>query len=286
MSAFAQPLISNKNTVLNSENCFKANVTMKNESKTKPNVNLLNLLHSCQNSSVNGNVFKPIGNRIVVPLKFPRKMNTDVSSSQKCDKVTKDPVLLQSFVTSTKTTKPIKMEYPFQKKKVIDMTWNSLSKEEADYSVLTPIEIKKEIEQEASDISQMTPTRSSNQKNDFTYFYCDNHKIKEEIKSFTSEFPGYFSNSSQSDVYAELTCLSWLRNSKSKQILEILKKCNPDKPFSSFPEWLTDKECSNIESKMQSIFTAYSKIQVSQFLLILVLKCFYLPVFCLYISHE
>jgi len=240
----------------------------------KPDINLLSVLH--HNKSENGNVFKPIGNRIVVPLKIPRKSKALVQSTEFCNNTT----ITSSSVTSGVSLKVNeKKENTFQFKNVIDMTLKSPTEKGVICNVLTPLCMKQEQENEKSfPQAQMKKINFVSTSGDFASMPNEKQKIPNELSN-----PPSFQASSDKDDNAELTCLSWLTNNKSKQILEILGKCNPD-----FPEITWSDDYLKIDDKkFEAIFTACSKIQVRQKIIIMIIIkmiCFFYMVYVFFFT--
>ena len=253
-SASSKSSNAGKRSALNLENCFDLKAQASDQ---KPKINLLDLLHL--KKSENSDVFKPIGNRIIVPLKIPSipKLKT-----LKPLENSKNTVAILPHSSYAAICANVKKENTstFQFRKVIDMTLKSSSEVGVDCNALTPIDIKQEFQEDAKAFPVTAKTdKALKSTGVFTAFRDGKQKTNDKVKHLTSKLRSLqrFSQS-HDDISEELTCLSWLVNCKSKQIHEILQKCNPDFPaVSSLDDYI-----KNDDNKIESIFTAYSKVEV------------------------
>ena len=212
-------------------------------SKSKSKFNILDILKANKTNANNGKVFQPIGNKIVVPLSSKKPLQV----SKKPEHDPNAPLHSSCFATNIKYEKPNPL---FPNKTIIDMTWDVPKQDE------NVVKIKKERNSNSNAFPQSAGQHHNQSKGNASLcknskpevFQPINHldKLPDDITRFSCNF-----------YDSELTCLSWLSDYKSKQINEILQKCNPDIKRDSRDDGLNEK------NKIELFFTAYSKIKVS-----------------------
>ncbi|CAK8679915.1 unnamed protein product [Clavelina lepadiformis] len=247
-------------------------IIKKSVTPINPKTNILTLLKNHGNKINKPEVFKTIGNRIVIPMKVSvaAKKATDKSASSSGETAKK----LATFQMAVPKLKdPANVLAPGILHKVNNLPFrkantSTLLQKEQNSTGLAQAHVKNEvngkltlIETNLNDygdlnkfMSSVTGSfglASSNDDKDSVISSTDSSKLNTSMSSMSklSDFDDQLEDN-------DLTCLSWLNN--DKELYKTIRKCNPDDPGIGLSGDETDSEENTDSNKL--IFTATSPI--------------------------